>query len=164
MLKNSPSIGTGTITLKNDKRVLPVGKILRKTKLNELPQLINILKGDMSIIGPRPLTKETFNAYKKETQKIIKNIRPGLSGAGSIVFRNEEIFLEKSEDSVFFYNNTIAPYKGDLEVWYANNNNLVNYFTLIFLTFYTVLFGNNKLFWYFFPHAPRPSGLLKEMF
>ena len=90
MLKDSPNIGTGTVTMKNDPRVLPVGKFLRKTKINELPQLLNILFGQMSIIGPRPLTIQTFSAYSVDTQNIIKQVRPGLSGVGSIIFRGEE--------------------------------------------------------------------------
>ena len=64
MLKNSPNIGTGTVTMRGDPRVLPVvGTFLRKTKINELPQLLNIFFGDMSIIGPMPLTTQTFGAY-----------------------------------------------------------------------------------------------------
>ena len=89
MLKNSPNIGTGTVTMKEDPRVLPVGKFLRKTKINELPQLLNIFFGDMSVIGPRPLTTETFAAYSENTQSLIGLVRPGLSGLGSIIFRGE---------------------------------------------------------------------------
>ena len=76
MLKNSPNIGTGTITVKDDKRVLPVGIFLRKSKLNELPQLFNILFGDMSLIGPRPLTPQNFASYSDDVQFIIGQVRP----------------------------------------------------------------------------------------
>ena len=69
MLKNSENIGTGTVTVKNDPRVLPFGKFLRLSKINELPQLLNIFFGDISVIGPRPLTKETFNYYNEEAKK-----------------------------------------------------------------------------------------------
>ena len=86
MLKNSPNIGAGTVTLKNDDRVLPVGKFLRKTKVNELPQLINILVGHMSLIGPRPLTLQTFLAYSKSTQNIIKQVRPGYQVSAPLFF------------------------------------------------------------------------------
>ena len=71
MLKNSPSIGTGTVTMRDDPRVLPVGTFLRKTKINELPQLLNIFFGDMSVIGPRPLTTQTFGAYSENTQNVL---------------------------------------------------------------------------------------------
>ena len=94
MLKDSPSMGVGTITLKNDPRILPVGKFLRSTKINEIPQLLNIIKGDMSFIGPRPQTKRCFDAFPPQSQKVIGLVPPGLSGIGSIVFRNEDKMLE----------------------------------------------------------------------
>ena len=90
MLKNSPNIGTGTITIENDPRVLPFGHFLRKSKINELPQLINILLGDMSVIGPRPLTPENNNLYSENVKDKLAKVRPGLSGVGSIIFRDEE--------------------------------------------------------------------------
>ena len=74
MLKNSPNIGTGTVTIQGDPRVLPVGKFLRKTKINELPQLINIFVGNMSVIGPRPLTVENFKSYTTKTQNIVNKV------------------------------------------------------------------------------------------
>ena len=86
MLKDSPQMGTGTVTVKNDPRILPLGGFLRKTKINELPQLINIFNGNMSIIGPRPQTRRCFDAYPLSSQNEIIKVRPGLSGIGSIVF------------------------------------------------------------------------------
>lgn len=80
----------GTATVQNDPRVLLVGRILRKTKINELPQLLNVLMGDMSLVGPKPRTKQTFGYYSADAQDAISTVRPGLSGIGSIVFRNEE--------------------------------------------------------------------------
>ena len=79
MFKNSENTGTKTITIKNDPRILPVGRFLRDFKINELPQLINIFKGEMSFIGPRPLTQETFSLYSEEIQNKIVTIEPGLS-------------------------------------------------------------------------------------
>ena len=78
MLKNSMNIGTGSITLQNDPRVTKIGSFLRKTKINELPQIINILKGDISLVGPRPLVTKTFTAYNEEVQSKIYNVKPGL--------------------------------------------------------------------------------------
>ena len=74
MLEDSPNIGSGTITMKDDPRILPFGKYLRKSKINELPQLLNIFFGDMSVIGPRPLTKQTFGYYDTNTQLNIKKV------------------------------------------------------------------------------------------
>ena len=79
MLKDSPNIGTGTVTVQNDPRVLPIGKFLRKTKINELPQLLNILFGQMSIIGPRPLTDQTFSSYSENIKIVVSQVKPGLS-------------------------------------------------------------------------------------
>ena len=98
MLKDSPNIGTGTVTVKGDPRVLPLGRLLRKTKINELPQLLNILKGDMSIIGPRPQTRRCFDAFPVRSQAAIVKVRPGLSGIGSIVFRDEEGNIKRRID------------------------------------------------------------------
>ena len=104
MLKNSENMGTGSITLQNDFRVTKIGRILRKTKINELPQIFNIFLGDMSIIGPRPLVYETFNAYPSKIKKIIYNVKPGLSGIGSIIFRDEETIISsvKNENLMIF--------------------------------------------------------------
>lgn len=162
MLKDSPMIGNGTITVKNDPRILPVGKFLRKTKINELPQLLNVFLGDMSVIGPRPLTRQTFSAYKEETQSIIGKVRPGLSGIGSIVFRAEEDMLSGKNSSLDFYNNSIAPYKGELEVWYVHNNTLINYFKAIIVTLIVVIFPKSPVTWKIFRDIPLPPEELKK--
>jgi lipopolysaccharide/colanic/teichoic acid biosynthesis glycosyltransferase len=161
MLKNSPSIGTGTLTIKNDPRILPMGGFLRKTKINELPQLLNILKGDMSVVGPRPVTRRSFEAYSPNIQQTIIKVRPGLSGVGSIIFRNEEELLHGKENPVQFYNEIIAPYKGAVEEWYVNNRNLWIYLTVIFITVWVVIFSNSKLVRRFFSGLPDPPALLK---
>ena len=145
MLKNSPNIGTGEITVKNDPRVLPLGLFLRKTKINELPQLLNILKGDMSIIGPRPMVPNTFQKYPLRSQNIINKIRPGLSGVGSIIFRDEEKYLEGKENPVEFYENEIIPYKSEVEIWFTKNQSVFLYFKIIFLTIFIVFFPNRNL-------------------
>ena len=102
MLKNSEHIGTGTVTLNNDPRILPIGGFLRKTKINELPQLLNIFKGDMSVIGPRPQTQRCFDAFPKKSQLAIVRVRPGLSGVGSIVFRDEEEMMDDHGNADYF--------------------------------------------------------------
>ncbi len=163
MLKDSPNIGTGTVTMKDDPRVLPVGTFLRKTKINELPQLLNIFFGDMSVIGPRPLTIQNFGAYSQDTQRIIKQVRPGLSGVGSIIFRGEEEIMHNARASLDFYSNTIAPYKGDLEEWYVSNKSLYIYFMAIFVTVWSVLIPKTKIAWRVFKNIPKPPGELKQV-
>ena len=143
MLKNSPRLGSKTITLKDDPRILPVGRFLRVTKINELPQLINILKGDMSFVGPRPLTLENWNYYTQEQKKIISRNSPGLTGVGSIYFRNEEKYLDVDNDPVYVYRNTIAPIKAQCEVWFEENKSLKLYFIILFLTGFSVVFKDS---------------------
>jgi lipopolysaccharide/colanic/teichoic acid biosynthesis glycosyltransferase len=162
MLKDSPNIGTGTVTMKGDPRVLPVGKFLRKTKINELPQLLNIFFGDMSVIGPRPLTSQTFGSYSPSTQEIVKQVRPGLSGVGSIIFRGEEEIMHGALASVDFYDNIIAPYKGSLEEWFVLNKGLYIYFLAIFMTVWAVLIPTTKMAWKMFRELPEPPAELKQ--
>lgn len=139
MLRNSPNLPGGLYTSKNDPRMLPMGSFLRKTKINELPQLINILKGDMSVIGYRPTVAKHYEGYPDWVKVKLANIRPGLSGIGSIVFRNEEEILQNFEDKQVFHQQVIAPYKGALEAWYADHRSLGLYFRLIFMTVIAVL-------------------------
>lgn len=156
MLKNSMNIGTGSITLQNDPRVTKIGSFLRKTKINELPQIINIIKGDISLVGPRPLVEKTFSAYSEEVQSKIYNVKPGLTGIGSIIFRDEEsiISAKKDEDPHEFYKRVIAPYKGELEMWYQDNNSLFLDIKLIFMTAWVILFPKSKLYEKWFKDLP----------
>jgi lipopolysaccharide/colanic/teichoic acid biosynthesis glycosyltransferase len=159
MLKNSPS--SGTVTMKDDPRILPAGKFLRKTKINELPQLLNILRGDMSIVGPRPMTRQTFAAYPPSTQSAIVQVRPGLSGVGSIIFRAEEDILSGAAGSIAYYERTIAPYKGAIEEWYIENTGLLMYLKVIAVTALVVLFPHSRLAWQAFPGLPPPPDELR---
>ena len=159
MLKDSPNLGSGDITEKNDPRVLPFGKFLRKTKINEMPQLFNIFLGDMSIIGPRPLTRKNFSYYSEEIQATINKLSPGLSGIGSVVFRDEESIMEKSNmNYIECYKTRVAPYKGALECWYSNNQCLWTDFRIIFLTVWVILFSKSQLPYKLFKNLPsKPS-------
>lgn len=161
MLKNSPNIGTGTMTVKNDPRVLLIGRFLRKTKINEVPQLFNILLGSMSIVGPRPQALKNFDAFPANFQQLIIQVKPGLSGIGSIIFRGEEDILTDHEHNVDFYNNVIAPYKGQVEAWYVTNQFLYTYFSVIIVTIWIVFFSSSGLVWRAFKGLPVPPDELK---
>ena len=156
MLKNSPNIGTGEITLRNDPRVTKFGKILRMTKVNELPQIINVFKGDMSIVGPRPLMEVSFKLYPEDVQRVIYNCRPGMTGIGSLIFRDEEKIVSEAADLKAMYE-AIYPYKGALELWYQKNASLYTDFMIIFLTAWSILFPENKLVNKVFKDLPSRS-------
>ncbi|MCC6836991.1 MAG: sugar transferase, partial [Bacteroidia bacterium] len=144
MLKDSPNMAGGLITLKKDPRLLPMGGFLRSTKINELPQLINIIRGDMSLVGPRPVMKKSFDAYPPEIQSVIYNVKPGLTGIGSIIFRDEEQLITdakaRNEDTWKFYTEKIYPFKGNVELWYQQNKSLITDFKIILLTAWVILF------------------------
>ena len=140
MRKDSEKIGAKNITVENDPRVLPLGRLLRKTKINELPQLFNVLKGDMSLIGPRPLVPSQFDMYSIRHQERISSVKPGLSGVGSIIFRDEEKYFDSDVDIEEVYRNVILPKKGKYESWYVDNAGGLTYFCLIVLTILVVVF------------------------
>lgn len=163
MKENSPFIGTKTITLENDPRILPFGNFLRKTKINEIPQLLNVLNGQMSLIGPRPLTKEIFKMYPKKISKIISSVKPGVSGLGSLVFKNEFLLLQKNKYVKKIYKNKISVYKGKIEHWHVKNFNLFCYIKILILTFFVMLLNKPKLVFSFFSKLPKPSLELKKV-
>ncbi|MBN1797207.1 MAG: sugar transferase [Spirochaetales bacterium] len=149
----------GGITYKGDPRILPVGKFLRKTKINELPQLFNMLKGDISIVGPRPLMEDGFNRYSDEIKKnIYLNNKPGLTGMGSLFFRDEENMLsQRLSQAKKMYTNKIMPVKGKLELWYKENRNLWIDFKIVVLTAVSIFFPKNKL------HVNAFNGINKQL-
>lgn len=161
MKKDSEHLGTKSLTIKDDPRILPFGSYLRKSKINEILQLVNVFKGDMSLIGPRPLTEESFNIYSDQIKVEISELKPGLSGVGSIIFRNEEDLLANMSDPRKFYKEIIAPYKGNLEIWYKNNFSLKIYFYLIILTVLAVILPNLRIFT-FLQSLPQPPIDIKE--
>jgi len=161
MLKNSPNMGTGEVTVKDDPRVLPLGRILRKTKINELPQLLNVLKGDMSLVGPRPQTRRCFDAFPPGSREAIVRVRPGLSGIGSIVFRDEEELMHASREPERFYDEVIMPYKGRLEEWYVAHATLRTYVLCIALTAWVVLFPDSQAVYRVFRTLPPPPEPLR---
>ncbi len=158
MLKNSPNMNGGLHTTRRDPRVLPLGHFLRMTKINELPQLINILLGDMSIVGPRPLVDKTFDPYPEQVRQVIYNVRPGLTGIGSIVFRDEERLLSESGMPLDqFYAQYIAPAKGELELWYQRHLSFWTDCMIIFLTAWVIVFPKSALLRKVFKDLPAIS-------
>ena len=160
MLSNSANIGSGSLTLKNDPRVLPFGTFLRKTKINELPQILNIIIGDLSIVGPRPQMQVDFEKYSDDVKKKIYNVRPGLTGIGSIIFRDEESLISLAatdEDPHKFYKRVIAPYKGELEMWYQSNRSLSLDLQLIFMTAWAIVVPETRVYEKWFKDLPTRS-------
>jgi lipopolysaccharide/colanic/teichoic acid biosynthesis glycosyltransferase len=162
MVKDSSKMGSGFITTKNDPRVLPVGRFLRKTKLNELPQLLNIFVGDMSFVGPRPQVPKHFNLYSENVKAELNKVTPGLTGIGSIVFRDEESILELNKNLSYeeCYNKVIAPYKGELELWYIRNKSTGLYLLIIFITAWVILFPKSNIHTKIFRSLPPSPGNL----
>ena len=162
MLKDSPNLPGGLYTSRNDPRMLPMGRFLRKTKINELPQLFNIFMGQMSIVGYRPTVREHYEAYPVEAKQKIYDSRPGLTGIGSIVFRDEEEILQQFEDKRNFHQNVINPYKVLLESWYVQHASIVNYFKMIAVTVLVVLRPNANIWKKCFVGLPSVPSELKK--
>ena len=157
MFNDSPNMAGGNITAKNDPRILPFGKLLRKYKINELPQIINVLIGDMSIIGRRPTVMEHYNFYEEDVKIILSNYKPGLSGISSIVFRDEEKYFTGNtpEENKNIYRNKIAPFKGELEIWYCQKQSVIVDFLLIIITIFSLVKPSSNLNNYFFKDLPK---------
>ncbi len=158
MLKNSSNMGDGDITKRGDPRITAVGKFLRQSKLNELPQVFNIFLGDMSFVGPRPLMKVGFDRYSDEMKSKVYNAQPGLTGIGSIVFRDEELIITQSNLPPHeCYRDIILPYKGALEVWYHKHLNFFTDFMILFLTAWYIVFPKSNMVYKVFPSLPKRS-------
>ena len=159
MLKNSSKMAGGIITVQNDPRVTFMGGFLRKSKINELPQLLNIIIGDMSVVGPRPVMKVSFESYPEDIQKVIYNVKPGLTGIGSIIFRDEEELITEVKnnggDLWEFYKGKIYPFKGKLEMWYQNHKSFILDMKLIFLTAWVIFSPTSKLYEQWFKDLPK---------
>lgn len=155
MLKASPSLGTGSITLKNDWRLTPLGKYLRGSKVNEIPQLINIFLGEMSVVGPRPLMEVDFLKFSPEIQDQFYRCKPGLTGIASIVFRDEEQYFENTGMDPHEYDRLyIAPYKGALERWYREHQGFRTDLLIVLLTAAVIFFPDNTWAFRWFSDLP----------
>lgn len=132
MFPNSPSKGLA-ITSTDDPRITPIGHFLRKYKLDELPQLINVLKGDMSLVGPRPEVERYVMVYKDDYEEIL-SIRPGITDLASLKFRNENELLLDLQDKELNYINEILPQKLLLNKLYLSEHNFILDLKIIFCT------------------------------
>jgi lipopolysaccharide/colanic/teichoic acid biosynthesis glycosyltransferase len=165
MLKDSVNMKGGAITMKKDPRITPMGGFLRKTKINELPQLFNVVLGEMSFVGPRPVMKEqSFDYYPEDVKTVIFNVPPGITGIGSVIFRDEEQLITNAKDAGLnpkeFYINEIYPYKGQLEKWYQANQSFIVDFKILFLTAWAIIFPETNLAFKWFTELPaKPAGL-----
>lgn len=159
MLKDSPNMAGGLITTKKDPRLTPMGDFLRTTKINELPQVLNILRGDMSVVGPRPVMPRSFEAYPNDVKEVIYNVPPGLTGIGSIIFRDEEQLItdvrNQGGDTWQFYSEKIYPFKGEVEKWYQQNQSFITDTLIIFLTAWVIIFPKSQLIYKVFKTLPR---------
>jgi len=137
MIINAEKSGLQLTIGKKDNRITKVGYFLRKYKLDELPQLINVLKGDMSIVGPRPEVPKYVNLYTEKQRKVL-NEKPGITDYASIEFINENEILAKAENPEQIYINEIMPDKIRFNLKYIENKSLKEYFKIIFYTIYQI--------------------------
>ncbi len=128
-----------SITLKNDPRITKIGKFMRRFKIDELPQLINILKGDMSFVGPRPDLPEIINQIPKHERDIILSVKPGVTCLSSIDFINEENSFTNENNSIEYIMKNIMPKKIKLNIDYINNMNLKNDIFIIIKTIIKII-------------------------
>lgn len=128
------------ITLSTDKRITRFGRFIRKTKIDELPQLCNILKGEMSIVGPRPDVPGYYDTLTGENQ-LIWTLRPGLTGLDSMFYPNEQVILDHQTHPRQYYDNILWPHKVRLNLWYTKNRTLLIDMKIICNTATQLLFG-----------------------
>ena len=134
MMKNSPNIGTGEITLRNDPRVTKFGKILRMTKVNELPQIINVFKGDMSIVGPRPDIAGYYDLLEGEDRKILE-LKPGLTSLASLKYYNEDALLDNQDFPLEYNDKILFPDKLRMNLEYYHHQSFHVDLKIILATF-----------------------------
>lgn len=132
MVVDAPNLGP-SVTAGDDPRITRVGKIIRRTKIDELPQLFNVIKGDMSLVGPRPEVIKFVNK-KKEDYTIVLSVLPGITDNAAIEYVNEEKIMEQYEDKEEAYVNLVLPEKIILYKYYVNNISFINDIKLILKT------------------------------
>lgn len=166
MLKNSASMGSGLVTVRKDPRITPLGGFLRRYKINELPQLWNVFSGEMSFVGPRPLPESSVVKYSDVVKKILYKNRPGITGIGSLIFRDEEKLVtcwkNTGREPLDYYRSYIYPYKGMLENWYFENIGFITDVKIVFLTAWSIFDSHSNLPYRFFRNLPAKPVELSE--
>lgn len=137
---NSESVGR--LTVGNDSRVTRSGHFLRKSKIDELPQLIDVVVGNMSLVGPRPEVQEFIDCYPSEVRRVVLSVRPGITDLASIEMVDENEILAKYTDSRKAYIEQILPIKQQYYVDYVRNNSLFEDINIIFKTIYKIVNRN----------------------
>jgi lipopolysaccharide/colanic/teichoic acid biosynthesis glycosyltransferase len=132
------------ITPDDDPRITAVGRFLRKTKIDELPQLWNVLKGDMSFVGPRPEVEKYVNKYREEYEKILK-LRPGITGLGSLAYSDEGSVLKDKKDAEEYYIQVLLPEKIDFAMEYMKKASLLYDLKLILFTIFKLLYPHDSI-------------------
>lgn len=158
MLKDSPNMKGGIITTAKDPRITPMGGFLRKSKINELPQLLNVLGGSLSFVGPRPVMRKSFDQYPEDVQEVIYSVKPGITGIGSIIFRDEEQLItnvrDRGGDTWQYYREVIYPHKGRVEQWYQAHQSFMVDFKILLLTAWVIVQPDSDLVYRVFPELP----------
>ena len=155
--------GYSPLSSSQDTDITPFCKFLRNTKIDEFPQFYNVLKGDLSFVGPRPLLPEIFYAYSLDIQNAILTIRPGLSGIGSLAFRNENKLLKNIPPKGYldFYHQNIGPQKGALEAWYLNHRGFWTDTKILMITPWVLINPNFKFSLRWFKDLKKVEAKLK---
>ena len=143
-MRESNNTNKKLVTVAGDPRITRSGHFIRKTKIDELPQLWNVLCGEMSLVGPRPEVAKYVALYS-ENQREILSIPPGITDLASLVFVDEERVLAEKEDSETFYRETVLPEKIRLNLFYVKNRSLKNYFLTLWWTMKKIVYRNNKI-------------------
>lgn len=139
MVHNAESLG-GQLTVDNDSRITHSGQIMRKYKLDELPQLLDVVSGRMSLVGPRPEVPKYVSFYPLDAKKIIFSVRPGLTDYASINFKDESTILKKSVNAEQTYISEILPIKIKYYLQYVSNNSIWGDFKIILKTIKAILY------------------------
>ncbi len=138
MVQDAPRLG-GAITAKHDPRITRVGRFLRATKLDEIPQLWNVLKGEMSLVGPRPEVEKYVQLYPEEARQIILSVPPGITGLTQIRYRHEERLLAQQSDPEKYYREVILPQKIASDLEYVRTRGILTDLRLLVQTVFAVL-------------------------